>query len=58
MINNIAGKTSDKTSIIGSTKVENIEHFSASGITNGLCKYFAQVGENFSSKIPKFQIDN
>ena len=57
MINNITGKTNDKTSVIESIKVDNIEHYDASGITNGLCKYFANVGENFLSKIPKAKKD-
>ena len=53
MINNIAGKLNDKTNIIESIKVDNMEYFDAFGITNRLCKYFAHVGENFSAKIPK-----
>ena len=57
MINNIAGTTNDKTSIIDSIKIDNIEYFDASGVTNGLCKHFAQVGENFSSKITKSQTE-
>ena len=53
MINNITGKTNDKTSLIECIKVDNIEYYDGLGITNSLCKYFANVGENFSSKIPK-----
>ena len=53
MINNITGKSNDKTSIIEYIKVDNIEYYNSSGITNNLCKYFANVGENLSSKIPK-----
>ena len=53
MINKISGKNNDKTSIIDYIKVENIEYYDSLGITNNLCKYFANIGENLSSKIPK-----
>ena len=53
MINKISGKNKDKTSIIDYIKVDNMEHYDSSGITNNLCKYFANTGENLSSKIPK-----
>ena len=53
MINKISGKNKDKTSIIDYIKVDNIEYYDSSGITNNLCKYFANIGENLSSKIPK-----
>ena len=53
MINKISGKNNDKTSIIDYIKVDNIEYYDSVGITNNLCKYFANIGENLSSKIPK-----
>ena len=53
MINKISGKNNDKTSIIDYIKVDNIEYYDRVGITNNLCKYFANIGENLSSKIPK-----
>ena len=53
MINKISGKNNDKTSIIDYIKVDNIEYYDSLGITNNLCKYFANIGENLSSKIPK-----
>ena len=53
MINKISGKNNDKTSIIDYIKVDNIEYYDSSGITNNLCKYFANIGENLASKIPK-----
>ena len=53
MINKISGKNNDKTSIIDYIKVNNIEYYDSVGITNNLCKYFANIGENLSSKIPK-----
>ena len=53
MINKISGKNKDKTSIIDYIKVDNIKYYDSSGITNNLCKYFANIGENLSSKIPK-----
>ena len=52
MINKISGKNNDKTSIIDYIKVENIEYYDSLGITNNLCKYFANIGENLASKIP------
>ena len=53
MINKISGKNNDKTSIIDYIKVDNIEYYDSVGITNNLCKYFANIGENLLSKIPK-----
>ena len=53
MINKISGKNKDKTSIIDYIKVDYIEYYDSSGITNNLCKYFANIGENLLSKIPK-----
>ena len=53
MINKISGKNNDKTSIKDYIKVENIEYYDSLGITNNLCKYFANIGENLSSKIPE-----
>ena len=44
MINNISGKTNDKTTLIDSVKVDNIEYFDAFGVTNNLCKYFYACG--------------
>ena len=53
MINKISGKNNDKTSIIDYIKVDSIEYYDSLGITNNLCKYFANIGENLASKIPK-----
>ena len=53
MINKISGKNNDNTSIIDYIKVDNIEYYDSSGITNNLCKYFANIGEHLASKIPK-----
>ena len=53
MINNITKKSNDKTSIIEYIKVDNIEYYNSSGITNNLCKYFANIGENLALKILK-----
>ena len=53
MINSIANKTNDKTSLIECIKVDKIEYYDAFGISNNLCKYSASVGENLSAKIPK-----
>ena len=51
MINKISGKNNDKTSIIDYIKVDNIEYYDSQGITNNLCKYFTNIGENLASKI-------
>ena len=53
MINSITNKTNDKTTLIDSLKIDNIEYYDSSSISNNLCKYFATVGENLSAKIPK-----
>ena len=53
IINKISGKNNEKTSIIDYIKVDNIEYYDSVGITNNLCKYFANIGEDLSSKIPK-----
>ena len=49
MTNNITRKTNDKTSKIESIKVDNIEYYNASG------KYFANVGEKFSTHMHHFE---
>ena len=51
IINSITRKTTDKTSIIESIKVKNIEHFDGKIITSELGKYFSSVGSSFAYKI-------
>ena len=57
MINNITGKSVNKTSIIDSIKVNNIEYTDKKTISNLMCGYFASVGKNFSSNIPSSNIN-
>ena len=57
MINNTSGKSVNKTSIIDSIKVNNIEYTDKKTISNLMCGYFASVGKNFSSNIPSSNIN-
>ena len=52
IINKIAGKKSDKSSLIEYLQIENTREYGAKKISNSLAKYFAQVGKKFASKIP------
>ena len=51
MINQITKRHNDKSTIIDSIKIDNIEKTSAKAITNGLGKYFSTIGTNLATKI-------
>ena len=53
LINEIAGKHSNKTGLIEYLKVNDVREYSAKKISNRFAKYFAGVGKQFASKIPK-----
>ena len=42
----------NKTNCIGCIKVDNIEYYQPKDISNHLGKFFADIGQNFSEKIP------
>ena len=51
IINEIAGKSNDKSTVINCIKVDAIDHYDSHGITNALGKYFATVGETYAKSI-------
>ena len=53
IINEIAGKHSNKSSLVEYLKVDNIKEYGAKKISNRFAKYFAEVGKTFAEKIPK-----
>ena len=53
MINEIASKTNDKSSLIDYLKINGIKEYNARMISNGFASYFANVGEKFAKQIPK-----
>ena len=52
IINEIAGKKTDKSSLIEYLQIGSIREYGAKKISNSLAKYFAQVGKKFADKIP------
>ena len=55
LINEIAGKTNDKTSLIEYIKIDGIREYNSTRICNALGNYFSTVGKSFANKIPKSQ---
>ena len=53
IINEIAGKHSNKSSLIEYLKIDNIKEYGAKKISNRFAKYFAGVGKCFAERIPK-----
>ena len=52
LINEIAGKKNDKTGAIEYLDIDPIKEYSSRRICNRFAEYFAEVGKNFSKKIP------
>ena len=52
IINEIAGKHSNKSSLIEYLKTDNVTEYNAKKISNRFAKYFAGVGKCFAEKIP------
>ena len=52
IINEIAGKHSNKSSLIEYLKIGNVTEYNAKKISNRFAKYFAGVGKCFAEKIP------
>ena len=53
IINEIAGKQSNKSSLIEYLKIDNIKEYGAKKISNRFAKYFAGVGKHFAERIPE-----
>ena len=53
LINEIAGKNNNKSGLIEYLKINEVQEYSAEKISNRFAKYFAGVGKQFASKIPK-----
>ena len=52
LINEISGKKSDKSTLIGYLHIGDVKEYGAKRISNILAKYFAKVGKKFAGKIP------
>ena len=52
VINDVSGKTNDKSCLIDSLKIDNILECNGKKISNAFGKYFSNVGEKFAKKIP------
>ena len=53
IINEIAGKNNNKSCLIEYLKINEVREYSAVKISKRFAKYFAGVGKQFASKIPK-----
>ena len=53
LINEIAGKKNNKSGLIEYLKINEEKEYNALKISNSFAKYFAGVGKQFASKIPK-----
>ena len=53
IINEIAGKHSNKSNLIEYLKIDNIKEYGAKKISNRFATYFAGVGKCFAERIPK-----
>ena len=53
LINEIAGKTNDKSNLVEYLKIDDVKEYNAKKICNSFGKYFASVGKKFADKIPK-----
>ena len=53
IINEIAGKHSNKSSLVEYLKIDNVKEYGAKKISNRFAKYFAGVGKAFAEKIPQ-----
>ena len=53
LINDVIHKTNDKSNIIDCIKVDNIEIYGRTAISNKFGEYFSELGEKFANKIKK-----
>ena len=51
LINEISGKSNDKTGVLDYLTIDGVKDYNAKRICNRFAKYFANVGENFATKI-------
>ena len=52
LINKISGKHNNKTELVESLSINNIDHYDAKSITNEFGKHFSTVGKKFAESIP------
>ena len=52
-MNEIVGKSNDKSGAVDYLCIDGIREYSANKIANQFARYFSKVGKNFASKIPK-----
>ena len=53
IINEVSGRTNDKTSLIDYITVDQVRMYQGPKISNHFAKYFSTVGKTFAEKIPK-----
>ena len=53
LINDIAGKTKDKSGLIQYLKIDSVKEYNAQKISNKFAEYFAGVGKKFAKKLPQ-----
>ena len=53
IINEVSGRTNDKTSLIDYITVDQVQMYQGPKISNHFAKYFSTVGKTFAEKIPK-----
>ena len=57
LVNKIIGKNNNKTETIDSLRIDNILKHDPESITNGLCDFFSNIGENYAKNIEKSEVD-
>ena len=57
LVNRIIGKSNNKIDSIDSLKIDSILKYDPSSITNGLCEFFANIGEEYANKIDSSGLD-
>ena len=57
LVNRIIDKSNNKIDSIDNLRIENILKYDPSSITNGLCEFFANIGEEYANKIDSSGLD-
>ena len=56
VINNITGKTNNKTNVIDHIKIEGVRCYNSQLIANKFGKFFSSIGKTYAEKIPKSKL--
>ena len=57
LVNRIIGKSNNKIDSIDNLRIDNILKYDPSSITNGLCEFFANIGEQYANQIDSAGLD-